>query len=145
MAINLQPQKHLNDIKGVIENKIYGKIKRRWLIITIIVAVFVMALILGSAALAFEIKYQNKFFPGSRLGDISLEGLTPQETFAVINQLTEKLEKQEIRIIYKNNGNSFLKITPAINALNDPDLSRELLRFDNSRTIKEAFAFGRSQ
>src|SRR3989338_7024047 len=128
MKVNLQPQKHLSDIKGVIENKIYGKIKRRWLIITILVAVFVIALILGSAVLAYEIKYKNKFFPGSRLGDISLEGLTPGEALAVIEPLTEKLEKQEIRIIYKNNGNSFLKITPAIDALNDPDLSRQLLR-----------------
>ena len=145
MAINLQPQKHLNDIKGVIENKIYGKIKRRWLIITIIVAVFVITLILGSAVLAFEIKYQNKFFPGSRLGDISLEGLTAKEALAVIQPLTEKLEKQEIRIIYKNNGDSYLKITPAIDALNDPDLSRQLLRFDNTKTIKEALAFGHNQ
>ena len=143
MPINFQPQKHLNDLKGVIENKIYAKIKRRWLIITIIVAVFVIMLILSSAVLAYELKYQNKFFPGSRLGDVGLAGLTSQEALAVINQLTEKLEKQEIRIIYKNNGNSYLKITPAIDALNDPDLSRQLLRFDNAKTIKEALAFGR--
>lgn len=145
MKVDLQPQKHLNNLKGVIENKIYRQIKRQWLIITIIVAVFVVVLILGSAVLAFEIKYQNKFFPGSRLGDISLEGLTTQEALAAINQLTEKLEKQEIRIIYKNNGNSFLKITPAIDAFNDPDLSRQLLRFDNPQTIKEAYAFGRDR
>lgn len=143
MPVNLQPQKHINDLKDVIENKIYGKIKRQWLIITIVVAVFIILFILTTAVLAFETKYQNKFFPGSRIGDISLEGLTAEEALEVVNEMTEKLEKQEIKIIYKNNGNSYLRITPSINALNDPDLSRELLRFDNRKTINEAYRFGR--
>lgn len=145
MQVNFQPQKHINDLKSVVENKIYGKIKRRWLLITIIVAVFVMIFILTTAVLAFEIKYQNKFFPGSRIGDISLEGLTAPEALEVVNQMTGKLEKQEIRLIYKNGENSYLKITPSINALNDPDLSRELLRFDNHKTIYEAYSFGRDK
>ncbi|MDO8669660.1 MAG: VanW family protein [Candidatus Buchananbacteria bacterium] len=145
MKVNLQPQKHLNDLKEVVENKIYGKVKKRWLIITIIVAVFVMALIFATAVLAFEVKYQNKFFPGSRIGDISLEGLTQPEALEVISQITEQLERQEIKILYKNNGRSQLTITPSINALDDPDLSRELLRFDNHKTIAEAFSFGRSK
>lgn len=145
MPINFQPQKHISDLKSALENKIYAKIKRRWLIITIIVAVFVMIFISAAAILAFEIKYQNKFFPGSRIGDISLEGLTAPAALALVNQMTEKLAKQEIRIIYKNNGNQYLKITPAINALNDPDLSRELLRFDNRQTVETAFNFGRSE
>ncbi len=145
MQVNFQPQKHISDLKGVLENKIYGKIKRQWLLITIIVAVFVMIFILTTAVLAYEIKYQNKFFPGSRIGDISLEGLTAPKALEVVNQMTEKLEKQEIRLIYKNGGNSYLKITPSINALNDPDLSRELLRFDSHKTIYEAYSFGRDK
>ncbi|NCN07732.1 hypothetical protein GW933_03490 [Candidatus Falkowbacteria bacterium] len=145
MSVNLKPQKHIEDLKTIVESKIYGKIKKQWLIITIIVAVFAMIFILTSAVLAFEIKYQNKFFPGSRIGDVSLEGLTAPEALEVVNQLTEKLEKQEIRILYKNGDSSYLKITPSINALNDPDLSRELLRFDNHKTVYEAYNYGRNQ
>lgn len=145
MPVNLKPQQHIEDLKNIVENKIYSKIKKQWLIITIIVAVFVMIFLLTTAVLAFEMKYQYKFFPGSRIGDISLEGLTAPEALEVIDQITNKLENQEIRILYKNGNSSYLKITPSINALNDPDLSRELLRFDNHKTVYEAYSYGRNQ
>jgi vancomycin resistance protein YoaR len=143
--MELQSKDKITDLKKIVENKVYGKVNKRWLLITIIVAVFVIVAIFGSTAIAYEIKYKDKFFPGSRIGDISLSGLTTSEAINLLDQITRELEDEEIRIIYKNNGSSHLKITPAINALSDPDLSRDLLIFDNHKTVHDAFEFGRNK
>lgn len=121
-----------------------GRINKRWLIITILVAFFIIVSIIAGAIIAFEIRYNNKFFPGSKMGNISLSGLTPAQALENLDQTTQNIEKEGIKIIYRNHGDLYLKVTPMLNALSDPDLSREVINFDNHSAIYEAFAYGRS-
>lgn len=138
------PRVFFSRVNGVIKRKEDGKIDKQWLIFTIIVAVFVILFLFGGVVIAYELKYQNKFFPGSRVGDISLEGLTAEEGLAVLDQITRQIEKEGIKIIYEKDGDLHVRVTPTISALGDPDLSREILSFDNYQTISQAIAHGRS-
>ncbi len=120
-----------------------GRTDKKWLIITIAVAFFVILMIFAGGAAAFEIRYRDKFFPGSRIGNVSLGGLTPVQALETVDKITENIEKEGIKIIYKNGDELYLKVTPILNALNDPDLSQEIINFDNHGAVYEAFAYGR--
>ncbi|HQA63830.1 MAG TPA: hypothetical protein PK085_01835, partial [bacterium] len=108
-----------------------GRIDKRWLIITILVAFFIMLTIATGIIIAFEIQYRQKFFPGSKIGNISLGGLTPVQALENLEQITENIEKEGIKIIYRNHDDLYLKVTPMLSALTDPDLSRAIIDFDN--------------
>lgn len=131
-------------LEKIIKKEENKKVDKQWLFLIIIAAVFLIVLILSVPVLAFEIKYRDKFFPGARIGNLNFEGLTPNEALALIEQTTDKIEREGIKIIYQNNGDSFLKIMPVINAISDPDLSREILSFNNQKTARELFQLGRN-
>ncbi|HNP74933.1 MAG TPA: VanW family protein [bacterium] len=121
-----------------------GRIDKRWLIITILVAFFIMLTIAAGIIIAFEIQYRQKFFPGSKIGNISLGGLTPVQALENLEQITENIEKEGIKIIYRNHDDLYLKVTPMLSALTDPDLSRAIIDFDNHSAVYDAFAYGRN-
>ncbi|MEI6288179.1 MAG: VanW family protein [bacterium] len=123
------------------ENK---KNSKRWLLATILVAFFLIALLLALAIITFEIKYQKEFFPGSHIGDINLEGLNITQALTTIDQTTEQISKNGLQLSYQKDDGTPLSINPLISSLSDPDLSRNLLTFDNHKTIHDAFAYGRN-
>ncbi len=119
----------------------YQMLNRRWLII-FSAAVFLILILAASGVLAFEVKYGDKFLPGSRIGAISLEGLNRNEATRLLNQITADIETNGLKIIYLNNGAEETKIMPAVGAISDPDLSHELFSFNNAETVNRAFALG---
>jgi len=125
-------------MKKVFKNKKNG---RRLLIL--LVAVFVVAIIIAGSILAFNFQYQDKFFPNVNVGKLNLGGLTKIEAELILDQITATIENDGLKVIYQDNGETHLKITPAISSLNDPDLSRQVLTFDNQKTIEATFAIGR--
>ncbi|MEK7653638.1 MAG: VanW family protein [Patescibacteria group bacterium] len=131
-------------LKKIVKKNKDGKIDRRWLLLVIVVAFFILAFFLAGFAFAFEVKYRDRFFPGSKIGQISLAGLTKNEASSLISQITDSLEKGGIKITYQNDGKTEIKIAPSITAISDPDLSRQIFRFDSAKTIDDAFAYGRS-
>ncbi len=114
---------------------------KKWLIFSIIAAVFVVSGLAAGLVGAFELKYHDEFFPGSRLGGFSLEGLTPAEAEELLNKTTSRLEKRGIEIKYENQKT--LVVNPIVKGLTDPDLSREIWSFQNQKTIKKIFRYGR--
>ncbi|MFA5029890.1 MAG: VanW family protein [Patescibacteria group bacterium] len=131
-------------LKKIIKQRDDGKIDKQWLFLIIIAAVFIIFLISAVAVMAFEIRYEKKFFPGSKIGNISLEGLTTVEALDTLDKITQNITSQGIKVVYHQAGKEiFLDITNPIDALADPDLSREIFSFDNHRTIYQAFPFAR--
>ncbi len=133
-----------NWIKNVFSKNDAGKINKWWLLITIIVAFFVMVLVLGGGVMAFQMKYKNKFFPGTSVGTISLEGLTLGEAFDVLDQTTDDIERNGIKIIYNNDDSTNLNVMSTVSAISDPDLSRDIIRFNNIETIDAIMDYGRN-
>jgi vancomycin resistance protein YoaR len=132
------------DVQDIVEEELKSRTQKQWLIITLIVTVFVIAVLILATVVIYEIKYQNKFFPGTKISNINLEGSTVYEAIDLMDNITSQIEEEEIKLTYKNGDNLQVKITPAINSLSDPDLSRELLRFDNVKTINGIYAIGRN-
>ena len=60
----------------IIKKKADGRISKRWLLLVLGLAVLIIGFIISLAILAFEIKYRDEFFPGSKIGQLSLEGMT---------------------------------------------------------------------
>ena len=78
------------------------KNKKRLLVI-IPAAVFILLLILGSIFFIFEAKYANRFFPGTHIGNISVGGLSKDQAFNLIDQVTADIEQNGVKIIYEKN------------------------------------------
>lgn len=115
----------------------------KWWLLLIIVVAFCIILLLGILGiLAFEVKYQDKFFPGTKIGSTNLEGLTRGEAINQLDVITEKIKREGI-ILVAENSTSTLTIKDSLSALNDPDLSVQLIDFDNHQTVAGAMAVGR--
>lgn len=143
MKVNLLPTKETwQKIKDLLPANKEKQIKKQWLIITIIVAVFVILILGVGLTLAFEIRYYDKFFPGSRLGQINLEGLNFDQAAERVAQAAEQIEKNGIQI---SANQTTLTVTANLKALNDPDLSREIMTIDSYQTVEAAYAFGRNE
>ena len=70
-----------------------GKISKQWLLIMIPAAFFILLLVLATSLLLFETKYLDRFFPGSRIGNVRLEGLTSTETLNLLDSISANLEQ----------------------------------------------------
>ena len=119
-----------------------GKVNKWWILFAVMAAVFICVLIFLALVLFFEAKYAHRFYPGSRIGAIALEGLTPAQALALIDPITANLDDKGLTIIYQE-GNQTLQLTDSVGALADPDLSRDLLSFDNHRTVYDAYDYAR--
>lgn len=117
------------------------KSQKWWLLLIIVVAFFIVIALAIIGLIVFEIKYKYEFFPGSRIGNISLEGLNREQALALITPMADKIERDGIEIRYQNDSHN-LNLTGTIDSLSDPDLSREVLYFDEYKTIYESFKTG---
>ncbi|MFA4872059.1 MAG: VanW family protein [Patescibacteria group bacterium] len=137
LKINLKPSEPASEEKPEKKNK------RWWLII--LVAVFFMALIFAGGLWAFEFKYKDKIFPGVQIGDLGLSGLTKEEALDTLNQITDKIEQDGIKLIYQNEGGAILKLAPLIDIASNPDVPQEMVDFDNEATADMALGLGRGR
>lgn len=119
-----------------------GRIDKRWILVAVLAAVFICALFLLALIFFFEAKYAHCFYPGSRIGAVSLEGLTPAQALSLIDPITTRLDGEGITIIYPETKQT-VKLADTVGAFSDPDLSRDLLNFDNHRTVYEAYDYTR--
>lgn len=119
-----------------------GKVNKWWILFAVVAAVFICALIFLALVLFFEAKYAHRFYPGSRIGAITLEGLTPASALALVDPITARLDEKGLAIVYQE-GNQTLQLADSVGALADPDLSRDLLNFDDHQTVYEAYNYGR--
>ncbi len=121
-----------------------GKWNRKSLIAIILVAIFVILSIILSSFFIFESVYVTRFYPGTKIGNVDLSGLTREEALASLIEKTGKFDSEGIPVYFQSNRANQLKITSVIDSLTDPDLSREIINFDVHKTVYEAFDFGRN-
>ncbi|MEI6627218.1 MAG: VanW family protein [bacterium] len=118
--------------------------KYHWLA-PFLVAIFIFVVLIAIAIYFFELSYENRIYPGAKVGSIALGGLTKSEAVDQLFNTTENIERDGIKLIYRNGTTTAIKVTPAISGLTDPDLSRTIISFDNHNAIDRVFLYGRGQ
>ena len=120
------------------------KANKKWLAISL-VTVFVLIIIIVATIAVFNVRFNDRIYPGIRIGNINLGGLTKTNATDLLYTITDEIEKDGIKIIYTDGEGLNLEVTPVISALTDPDLSRSILEFKNHETIDTLYSVGRSE
>ncbi|MEK7167690.1 MAG: VanW family protein, partial [Patescibacteria group bacterium] len=89
----------------------------------------------------FEARYYQRFFPGSLLGNINLEGLTFDEAYSLVEKSANDLEDQGIKI-QKNNASLLVK---SVSDSSSPDVAQTIFSLDSHTALTKAFTFGRDK
>ncbi|MFA5905378.1 MAG: VanW family protein [Desulfobacula sp.] len=120
----------------------FGEASKWWLLLAGVVAFFVVLAILAVACIFFQVSYKNVFYPGTRLGSVALAGMTREQALDFVEPITDKIEKDGMKVIYQGDGGLNLDFTGAVSAEANPDLARNILTFDNYKTVNDIFAAG---
>lgn len=112
----------------------------KWLLIFVAVF-FVLSGLSAGASWGFQKKYENKIFPGIKLGDINLGGKTKEEVKEIINQKINEINQNGLRFEY--NGQE--TIVPTAISSFEADLSYQIVTFIPEQTIEGIYSFGRDE
>lgn len=121
-----------------------NKSNKWWLLLAGVVAFFVVIAILVVVCIFFQLSYKYSFYPGTHLGAVNLQGMTREQALDAVEKVTDKIEKDGMKVIYKGDGGINLDLTGAVSAEANPDLTRNILTFDNYKTINDIFLIGHS-
>lgn len=92
-------------------------------------------------ALGYGRLYDHRIFPGVRILNVRLDGLTENEARITLNQRIDDALKDGLRFSYQNQD---ITLGATTVATNDPDTSSDLIRYQIDQPIQEAMKFGRS-
>lgn len=99
--------------------------------------------LLAVAGFAAEMGYarlnENRVFPGVRVLGVRLDGLTVQEARDAIQKAVDSSLAQGVQFRFRDKDVQLDVTTPAPN----PDVSRDLIRYDINPAIDRAYAIGR--
>lgn len=116
--------------------------RKKWLKWLYAAAIFfILADLIAAAYFIFEEMYQNRIYPGVRIGNINLGGKKLNEAQKILNQRINELS---------HNGFSFkiekdeLTLSPIITSF-DGDLAKEIISFKTEETAKAAYSLGRNR
>jgi vancomycin resistance protein YoaR len=112
--------------------------KKRWLWWPIIV--IAALIVLSGSAFIYRTIYNGKIFPGVKVGDVSLAGLTPLKAEENLQSAWDKFAEAGI-LLSADKQNIILK--PIIAPATNPDLSYELASFKATDSAQEAYGVGR--
>ena len=111
-----------------------------WSIVAGVIGI-VIILFSGFAAFGYERLYANRIFPGVRILGVRLDGLTENEARITLNEKIDGALKDGLRFSYKGRE---ITLGATTVAQNDPDASRDLIRYELEGSIKAAMSYGRS-
>jgi vancomycin resistance protein YoaR len=112
----------------------------KWLI-SVIAIFFIIAILVFLFFIWFEKKYENKIYPGIKIGEIEFKGLSKEEAKEKINEKITKINEEGINFIYNGDKKN---IKPIISADN-PDLAYEIIRFNIDSTVDKLYNFNRGE
>jgi vancomycin resistance protein YoaR len=101
---------------------------------------FIVLLLLGGSAFAYNKYYTNKIFPGVKINDSALSGKTLEEARQLVAEKTNKFQQDGLIITY---GNQSMALVPNV-PLPEGDFTEQLIIFDPNLTAEKAFYYGRS-
>lgn len=102
-------------------------------------ALLIIGVCIGAAFL-YEQRFQETFYPGVSVGSIELGGKTYDEARDFLVQVLRPYNEQGIVVQFEERAVSFL---PVNSAPFDPDIAREVYRFEENRSIEHAWSIGR--
>lgn len=85
--------------------------------------------------------YEHRIFPGVRILDVRLDGLTENEARLAVNRHIDTALKDGLRFVYEGRE---ITLGATTVATNDPDASSDLIRYQIDKPLAEAMKFGRS-
>ena len=94
----------------------------------------------GVGAITYEQAYQDRIFPGVRIGSTPVGELTKAEATARMQKVMDAYLGHGIPYAL---GGKIVTINPVISAPQDPDLTYEIIDVDIPTLVDEAFAVGR--
>jgi len=119
------------------------RIQRMRILLTwasVTVSVFVLCAIVASGAcIAYGRLYENRMFPGLRVLNIRLDGLTQQEAQKAVQDAVDAALAKGLRFRYHGRE----VVIDATTVSTDPDASRDLVRYDVENAIAAAHGMGR--
>lgn len=109
--------------------------------VTIIIGFTMIAGIGAFTIIGYGRLYENRIFPGVRVLDIRLDGLTGDEARTKVHEAIDVALKDGLRFRYDGRD---IVLEATTLAPNDPDASRDLIRYDVEESIVAAVSYGRS-
>lgn len=115
--------------------------------IRIIVYLILAIVVLGGYYFIFQKFYESRVWPRTYAAqNLELSGMNFQQAESLLKMLMEKMEKQGFSFsVTTELGTKKIIIKPQLIALNDPDLSRQLIRFNLSETLAQVFQTGKKK
>jgi len=109
--------------------------------ITVTVAFAILAGLGAFAILGYGRLYENRVFPGVRVLNVRLDGLTAEEARSAVHGAIDASLKDGLRFRYDGRD---ITLEATTVAQNDPDASRDLVQYDIEESIVAALSYGRS-
>ena len=110
-----------------------------WLSVSGAISILLFAAV-GVGAITYERAYENRIFPGVRIGTIPVGELTKAEAVTRIQQVLDAYLGQGLPYVLDGR---LVVIDPIIIGQQDPDLSYRLVEVDAAALVDAAFAIGR--
>ncbi|MCC6639261.1 VanW family protein, partial [Candidatus Falkowbacteria bacterium] len=114
---------------------------KRAVITTVFFMILGFALLLITPVAAFNYVYADKVFPGVSVNGIKVGGMTAHELSNLIESKINHLNEQGF--VFSAAGKS-ITLTPSTIALNDPDLTYDIVTFNTNALVENAYGHGRT-
>ncbi len=114
--------------------------KKLMVLLTIFFVFFLIGLFFAMPIFAYQFYYYNKIYPGIYIDGIEIGSLTPLEAMDKLNMFVDNLKLRGLNFKYKNNN---LKVETTTLSPADPDLAYQILIFEKSKMVDQAFWYGR--
>lgn len=103
--------------------------------------IFLAVAAFATAVVSFEISYANRFYPGVRIGSLTLGGLTKADATTQLALLDQQL--QTTGVIFQTDNKS-ITVTSVLASETNPDLAQEIFALDWKVAVEQAYAVGRT-
>ena len=110
----------------------------KWLIVVSVIFFILVVLPIG-IFFVFELKYENRIFPGVHVGILDVGGLTIEEAKIAVNRRIDELSQEGVLFRYHNESSILYPILASLQG----DIIREAFSFDAENSVKAAYDYGR--
>lgn len=110
-----------------------------WASVTVGVVSFFLVAAAGGA-IAYARLYENRMFPGVRILDVRLDGMTRDEARDAVQTAIDAALSKGVRFSFRGTE---VNLGSTIAATTDPDATRDFIQYDITQAIERAYGVGR--
>jgi len=112
----------------------------KWLLFPVAIF-FIFLIIISLAFFIMERQYEGRIYPGIKIGNVDLSGLTKEGAKELLEELINGLNRTGLEFKY---ADSQITITPTVASF-EADLAYRIVSFDPEQTSDGIFSFGRNR